>query len=219
MSGAASRSRRSPQDLVERALGPSTTDGCIVIVSDNAETNLRWANNTLTTNGVNQTVDVTVIATVNGPDGVRAESASRNAVDADSVVALVAEAEANARDSVVADDVIAGLRQLVDRAHVHGIKVMGATILPYTGAAYFSDTGDQIREAVNRWIRTGGAYDAVVDFEAATRDPNNPKLMRAEFDSGDHLHPNDAGYKAMADAIDLSIFGRQQSTSTSARTR
>ena len=126
---------------------------------------------------------------------------------------------ANPNDAVVADDVIAGLRQLVDRAHVHGIRVIGATILPYRGAAYSSDAGEQIRETVNRWIRTSGTYDAVVDFEAATRDPNDPQKIRADFDSGDHLHPNDAGYKAMADAFDLSIFGRQQVTTSAARTR
>jgi predicted Zn-dependent protease len=94
----------TPQELVERALAASTTDGCVVIANDTASTNLRWANNTLTTNGVTQTVDVTVIATVNGSDGVRAASASRNAIDAENVVALVAEAEANARGSAVADD-------------------------------------------------------------------------------------------------------------------
>jgi predicted Zn-dependent protease len=93
-----------PQDLVERALAASTTEHCVVIASDNASTNLRWANNTLTTNGVTQTVNVTVVATIDGPDGVRSGSVSRNAIDADSVVALVAEAEANARGSVIADD-------------------------------------------------------------------------------------------------------------------
>ena len=88
-----------PQELVERALAASTTDSCVVIASDNASTNLRWANNTLTTNGVTQTVNVTVVATIDGSDGVRSGSVSRNAIDADSVVALVAEAEANARGS------------------------------------------------------------------------------------------------------------------------
>lgn len=93
-----------PQELVERALAASTTDGCIVIANDDASTNLRWANNTLTTNGVTQTVGVTVVATVASTDGERSASVSRNAIDADSVVAVVAEAEANARSSAVADD-------------------------------------------------------------------------------------------------------------------
>jgi predicted Zn-dependent protease len=94
----------SPQEIVERALAASTTDGCVVIANDTAATNLRWANNTLTTNGVTQTVDVTVIATVNGSDGVRAASASRNAIDPDNIDALLAEAEADARASAVSDD-------------------------------------------------------------------------------------------------------------------
>jgi predicted Zn-dependent protease len=94
----------SPQELVERSLAASSVDGCVVIANDTATTNLRWANNTLTTNGVTRTVDLTVIATVGGSDGVRAAAASRNVTDADSAAALVAEAEASARESAVADD-------------------------------------------------------------------------------------------------------------------
>jgi predicted Zn-dependent protease len=93
-----------PQELVERALAASTTDGCVVIANNKADTNLRWANNTLTTNGVTQTVDVTVVATAHSADGVRSASVSRNVSDADSVTSLVAEAEANARASSIADD-------------------------------------------------------------------------------------------------------------------
>ncbi len=111
-----------------------------------------------------------------------------------------------AGEAVSADDLTGGLRQLIERAHAHGIKVIGCTLLPYEGAAYYSEKGEVIREAVNQWIRTGGAFDAVVDFDAATRNPDAPKQIRADYDSGDHLHPNDAGYKAMADGIDLSIF-------------
>jgi lysophospholipase L1-like esterase len=95
---------------------------------------------------------------------------------------------------------------------------MGATLTPYGGAAYSSEKGEAIRDALNTWIRTGGAFDAVVDFEAATRDPNNPKQFRPEFDSGDHLHPSDAGYQAMADAIDLAVFGSKP-VSSAATTR
>ena len=107
---------------------------------------------------------------------------------------------------ITQDDLIWVLQQVIDRAHAHGIKVIGCTLTPYEGAGYARDNGEAIRAAVNQWIRTSGAFDAVVDFEAATRDPNNPKRFRPEFDPGDHLHPNDAGYKAMADAVDLSIF-------------
>jgi lysophospholipase L1-like esterase len=107
---------------------------------------------------------------------------------------------------LTAEDLIWGLRQVIDRAHQHGIKVIGGTILPYEGAAYFREAGETIRQAVNQWIRTSGAYDAVVDFDAVTRDPANPRRLRPEFDPGDHLHPNDAGYRAMAEAVDLRIF-------------
>jgi lysophospholipase L1-like esterase len=107
---------------------------------------------------------------------------------------------------VTSDGLIWVLRQIIDRAHAHGIKVIGCTLTPYEGAGYARENGEVIRETVNRWIRTSGAFDAVVDFDAATRDPNNPKRLRPAFDPGDHLHPNDAGYAAMADAVDLSIF-------------
>lgn len=107
---------------------------------------------------------------------------------------------------VTADDIIGGYKQLIDAAHDHGIKVIGCTLTPYEGASYSRPEGEVVREAVNSWIRTSQAFDAVVDFEAATRDSANPKRIRAEFDPGDHLHPNNAGYEAMANAIDLSIF-------------
>jgi predicted Zn-dependent protease len=94
----------TPQELVERALAASTTDGCLAIASGESSANLRWANNTLTTNGVSQSLELTVVAVVNGADGTRAASVSRSATDPDAVVALVAEAEAAARATVVADD-------------------------------------------------------------------------------------------------------------------
>lgn len=109
--------------------------------------------------------------------------------------------------AVTLDELIAAHKQLIERAHLHGIKVIGCTLTPYQGAAYFSDAGEVIREGLNNWIKTGGAYDAVVDYDAATRDPANVKQIRKDYNIMDHLHPNDAGYKAMADAVDLSIFG------------
>ena len=114
---------------------------------------------------------------------------------------------AQASDAVTADEVIAGLRQIVERAHLHGVKVLGATLTPYEGAAYYSETGEGMRQAVNRWIRTGGAFDAVVDFDAVVKDPANALQIKPDFNIRDHLHPNDAGYQAMAEAIDLAIFG------------
>jgi lysophospholipase L1-like esterase len=111
-------------------------------------------------------------------------------------------------EAVTAEDLIWGFKQIIERAHVHGIRVAGATILPIEGVATYTESGEAIRQAVNQWIRTSGAYDAVIDFDAAVRDPANPKRLRADFDPGDRVHPNDAGNAAMAAAIDVSVFRR-----------
>lgn len=118
---------------------------------------------------------------------------------------------AAADQAVSADDIIAGLRQIIERAHTRGIKVIGGTLTPFEGANYASPEAEIKREAVNSWIRNGGVFDAVIDFEAAVRDPQHPTKSLPAYDSGDHLHPNDAGYKAMADAIDLSLFSQTAS--------
>jgi len=107
---------------------------------------------------------------------------------------------------LTAEDLEQGLSQLVARAHEHGVKVFGATILPYQGAGYATEQGEQIREAVNIWILTGGVFDGTIDFDKATRDRNHSLALASQYDSGDHLHPKDAGYAAMADSIDLSLF-------------
>ena len=104
------------------------------------------------------------------------------------------------------DELIAAHKQMVERAHSRGLKIYGATLTPYEGAAYFTPEGEAKRKALNQWIRASGAYDAVIDFEAAVRDPAAPTKIKAEFDSGDHLHPNDAGYKAMGESVDLALF-------------
>jgi lysophospholipase L1-like esterase len=105
-----------------------------------------------------------------------------------------------------AADIIAGHQQLIERAHLKGIKIIGATLTPFEGARYFTSEGEVKRQAVNAWIRTSKAYDAVIDFDAVIRDPANPTKFLAAYNSGDNLHPNDAGYKAMAGAVDLSVF-------------
>src|SRR5207249_4630972 len=110
------------------------------------------------------------------------------------------------KEIVSADEIIGGLRQIVERARTHGLKVFGGTLTPYEGAAYFSPEGEAKRQTVNAWIRAGGAFDGVVDFDNAVRDPQHPARFVPGFQSGDNLHPNNAGYKAMADAIDLSML-------------
>ena len=110
---------------------------------------------------------------------------------------------------VSAEEIIAGHQQMITRAHQQGLKIIGCTLTPFEGAAYFSPEGETKREAVNKFIRTGGAYDGVIDFDAVVRDPAHPARFLAMYDSGDHLHPNDAGYKAMADAVDLSLFKKR----------
>jgi lysophospholipase L1-like esterase len=106
------------------------------------------------------------------------------------------------------EDLIAGHKQLIEQAHTRGLKIYGATLTPFYGAAYYTEVGEAKRQALNEWIRASKAYDAVIDFDRAIRDPENPKMFLPLYDSCDHLHPNDAGYRAMADAIDLSLFGQ-----------
>ncbi len=109
-------------------------------------------------------------------------------------------------DVVSADDLIAGYVQMAERAHTHGIKVYIATLTPYVGAGYASPAGEQVRQALNQWIRTTNQIDGFIDFDKATQDPANPAMYLPAFDHGDHLHPSDPGYKAMGDAIDLKLF-------------
>ena len=113
------------------------------------------------------------------------------------------------RDAAVpatATQIIAGYRQIIDRVHAKGAKIYGATLTPLEGSARYSADMERQRRDINRFIRTGGAFDGVIDFDRATQDPADPLRLRPGFDSGDHLHPNDAGYQAMADATDLGLF-------------
>lgn len=107
---------------------------------------------------------------------------------------------------VSAEEITGGLEQLIQRAHAAGMRVIGATLTPFEGTNSWDQEGESIRQSVNQWIRSGGAYDEVVDFDAVIRDPEHPRRMRAAYDSGDHIHPSAAGYKAMANAIDLNFF-------------
>jgi lysophospholipase L1-like esterase len=105
-----------------------------------------------------------------------------------------------------AASMIAGYRQLIDRAHAKGLKIYGATIAPYQGAFYFSAAGEAVRQQVNAWIRTGGAFDGVLDFDAVLRDPAQPTQIAEPLQSGDHLHGSDLGYAAIANSINLALF-------------
>jgi len=119
-----------------------------------------------------------------------------------------AEATETAQDAVTAR-LIAAFDQVVTQAHTHGIEVYGATLLPFGGNAGYDDAAglrEGSRQALNRWIRTSGRFDAVLDFDAATRDPAAPRQLRAEYDVGDHLHLNPVGYQALADAVPLKLF-------------
>jgi lysophospholipase L1-like esterase len=107
---------------------------------------------------------------------------------------------------VTSDDLIAGYRQLIARARSRGLRIVGATITPYGGAMYYAAEGETVRQAVNHWIRTGHEFDGVIDFDAAIRDPNDPTRIKEGFHAGDHLHGSDAGYVAMAAAIQLSLL-------------
>ncbi|HEY6454905.1 MAG TPA: SGNH/GDSL hydrolase family protein [Steroidobacteraceae bacterium] len=111
------------------------------------------------------------------------------------------------RGPIVDPNVLIGAyRQIIARAHLHGIKVIGGTLLPFEGSMYYSPAGDKVRQTVNEWIRSGSGFDAVVDFDRALREPMEPRKLAAAYDSGDHLHPSDAGYKAMASAFSLRMF-------------
>jgi lysophospholipase L1-like esterase len=115
--------------------------------------------------------------------------------------------------ALTADDLIGGMKQMIERAHTHGIKVIGCTLTPFGGA---SDAVEAMRQDLNLFIRTSGTFDAVVDFDKVIQDPADPRQFIKAYNNTDRLHPNDAGYKAMADAIDVSMFS-PQSTSPARR--
>lgn len=107
---------------------------------------------------------------------------------------------------LTAQDLIGGYQNLIRQAHAAGVRIIGGTLLPDKGAGYYSASAEAIRQAANTWIRTSGAFDGVVDFEKAAADPADPAALNPAFDSGDHLHPNEAGMQALANAIDLSLL-------------
>ena len=115
-----------------------------------------------------------------------------------------------ASQEVSAEQIIQGYRQLIARAHAKGLRIVGGTLTPFEGASYFTAQGETKRQTVNNFIRSSGEFDDFIDFDLATRDPSQPTRLLPLYDSGDHLHPNDTGYRAMGDAVDLSIFRLRQ---------
>ncbi|MGB2714028.1 MAG: SGNH/GDSL hydrolase family protein [Vicinamibacterales bacterium] len=119
----------------------------------------------------------------------------------------------NPAEVVTVEQIIQGHRQIIDRAHALGLKAFGCTLNPLEGypfPGFWTADLEEKRQAINRWIRTSHAYDAVIDFDQVLRDPSHPSRLLPEYDSGDHVHPNDIGYQVMADAIDLSLFRDDQ---------
>jgi lysophospholipase L1-like esterase len=113
----------------------------------------------------------------------------------------------SANPPATAEQIIAGYQQIITRVHAKGARVYGATLTPVEGSARYTPVMEAQRQKLNAWITAPGHFDGFVDFAAATADPADPLRFLPAFDSGDHLHPSDAGYHAMADAIDLSLFG------------
>jgi lysophospholipase L1-like esterase len=115
-----------------------------------------------------------------------------------------------AAEAVTADEMIAGLEQMAMRARNRGIKIYGGTLTPFENETFlrgaFTEEGEAKRVAVNAWIRTGGAFDAVIDFDKELLDPEHPRRMLPIYDNGDHLHPGDIGLTRMGDVIDLALF-------------
>ncbi|WP_198041519.1 SGNH/GDSL hydrolase family protein [Micromonospora chokoriensis] len=111
-----------------------------------------------------------------------------------------------AHTGVTVDDLTTGYRQLADRARAAGKRIVGATVMAYKGWPEYDDAGEAVRQSVNDWIRHSGVFDAVVDFDRVTRDPADPQALLPLYDSGDHVHPNDRGMQAIAEAVDLDVL-------------
>jgi len=115
----------------------------------------------------------------------------------------------------VAQDLIAAYKQMIDTAHVKGIRVYGATLLPFYGNSYYTEDHEKARQTVNEWVRNSGKFDKVIDLDKALRDPANPLRLLPIADTGDHLHPNETGHRMIAEAVDLAFFFDGQSSGLS----
>ncbi len=210
------------QDAAVVAFGDSITDGAFAAVNQNA----RWPDELARRLLANpKTADIGVLNEGIGGNRILHDNTGPSAlarfdrdVIAQAGVKYVIILEAindighaydtgdRAYDVVSADDLITGYVQMAERAHMHGIKVYMATLTPYMGSKYESPAGEEVRQALNKWIRTTDKIDGVIDFDRATADPAHPDTFLPAYDHSDHLHPSDPGYKAMGDAIDLGLF-------------
>jgi lysophospholipase L1-like esterase len=193
------------------ALGDSITDGN----GSTPNTNNRWPNHLAERLLASRHRRMAVVDAGISGNRVLSDGSGVNALarfDRDVLVqpgvthVIVLEGINDSGSVFVADRIIAGLAQLIERAHERGLKIFGGTLTP----AGSTGVREENRQAVNDWIRTEAAFDAVIDFDEAVRDPDNPTFFLPIYDSGDHLHPSNAGYQAMADAIDLSLFHRDE---------
>ncbi|WP_158614112.1 GDSL-type esterase/lipase family protein [Cellulomonas sp. PhB143] len=192
------------------ALGDSITDGYLSTV----DANHRWPNylaDRLGERPAFSVVDAGISGNMVVADGAGVSALTR--LDRDVLTqpgvssVVVLEGINDIGNAVVTDpqQMIDAYRQIIARAHTAGATVVGATILPFEGAGYYSAAKERVRDAVNDWIRTSGAFDSVVDLDSVMSDPADPDRMLPAYDSGDHLHPDDAGYEAMADAVPLGL--------------
>ncbi len=122
-------------------------------------------------------------------------------------IGITAGATARGDSATTVREILAGYEQMIIRAHAHGLRVYGATLMPFEGfGSYYNARSEEARQAVNRWIRTSGKFDGLIDFDAIARDQQNHLRLSPAVDGGDHLHPSAGGYKVMADGIDLTLF-------------
>ena len=205
------------------AFGDSITDG----TRSTPDTNNRWPNH-LTKRLMEQGVEMGMLNTGIAANRVLGEWRGVNALarfardvltqsGVTHVVVLEGINDLRIDPAVTADDLIWGYRQLIARAHARGLKIYGATLLPCEDSGRWTPEVETKRQALNDWIRTSGAYDGVIDFDAAVRDPSAPSKLLPEYDSSDHLHPSDAGYQAMGDAVPLEFFTADREVSAAAR--